>query len=163
MVDDWRKVSGTVKLHLGQTVLVGVDHAFYTCTEGIRWVKVDGKLVAHLHCRRDLGSKSKSREHLVTVIVLDDTTHCPDSSQVFIVALWVDVMEGLGRVGIPVGACEINSNSEVNLTAAHDVIQKGILLHYLAFFYNDDTRVFVSFLLLFLLTIAAFKLGCICL
>lgn len=44
------------------------------------------------------------------VIVLDDITHCPDSRQVFIIALWVDVMEGLGIAGIPIGACEINSN-----------------------------------------------------
>lgn len=72
-------------------------------------------------------------------------------------------MEGLGEPGIPVGACEVNGNSEVNLTAANYVIQKSILLHRLAFFYYDNTRVFVSFLLLLLLTVDAFKLSRICL
>lgn len=44
------------------------------------------------------------------VIVLDDITHSPDCSQVFIIAVRVDVMEGLRVPGIPVGAGEINSN-----------------------------------------------------
>lgn len=46
----------------------------------------------------------------VPVIVLDDITHCPDSSQVLVVASRVDVVEGLGSAGVPVGACEVNGN-----------------------------------------------------
>lgn len=30
MVDDWGEVSGAVKLHHGETPLVGVDHTLYT-------------------------------------------------------------------------------------------------------------------------------------
>lgn len=44
------------------------------------------------------------------VIVLDDVTHSPDSCQVFIKALRVDVMEGHRGPGVPVGASKINSN-----------------------------------------------------
>lgn len=44
------------------------------------------------------------------VIVLDHTPHGPDSRQVFIIAMRVDVVEGLGVPGIPVGACEVNGN-----------------------------------------------------
>lgn len=28
MVDDWGEVGGAIKLHLGQTLLVGLDHTF---------------------------------------------------------------------------------------------------------------------------------------
>lgn len=44
------------------------------------------------------------------VIVLDDVTHSPDSRQVFIKALRVDIMEGHRGLGIAVGAGKINSN-----------------------------------------------------
>lgn len=44
------------------------------------------------------------------VIVLDDISHSPDSRQIFIIALRVDVMEGDGGPGIPIGASEINRN-----------------------------------------------------
>lgn len=44
------------------------------------------------------------------VIVLDDVPHRPDSRQVLIVALRVDVVEGLGSVGIPVGSCEVDGD-----------------------------------------------------
>lgn len=44
------------------------------------------------------------------VIVLDDIAHCPDGRQVLIVALRVDVVEGLGGAGVPVRACEVNGN-----------------------------------------------------
>lgn len=30
MVDDWGEVGGAVKLHHGETLLVGVDHTLYT-------------------------------------------------------------------------------------------------------------------------------------
>lgn len=49
-------------------------------------------------------------EQSLPVIVLDDITHCPDGCQVFIVALWVDVVEGLGGSRIPVGSCEVDGN-----------------------------------------------------
>lgn len=49
-------------------------------------------------------------EQHLPVIVLDDVTHCPDGCQVFIVALWVNVMEGLWRSRITVGACEVDGN-----------------------------------------------------
>lgn len=80
----------------------------------------------------------------------------------------------------------LSTYSEVNLTAAHYIIQKSILLHYLeisnsdqhlfqlwcwkvrkkyfnpqypALLYDDDTRILVAFLLFFLLAVDAFKLG----
>lgn len=47
---------------------------------------------------------------IVPVIVLDDVANGPDGSQVFIIALRIDVMQGGGGPGIPVGASKINSN-----------------------------------------------------
>lgn len=44
------------------------------------------------------------------VVVLDDVPHSPDSSQVFVKALRVDVMQGAGQPGIPVRAGEVNGN-----------------------------------------------------
>ena len=44
------------------------------------------------------------------VIVLDDITHCPDGCQVLVVAVRVDVVEGLGGAGIPVGTCEVDGD-----------------------------------------------------
>ena len=46
----------------------------------------------------------------VPVVVLDDITHRPDSFQVLIIALRIDVMWGQRGAGIPSRACEVNSN-----------------------------------------------------
>lgn len=44
------------------------------------------------------------------VVVLDDVPHRPDGRQVLVVAFRVDVVEGLRRAGVAVGASEIDGN-----------------------------------------------------
>lgn len=44
------------------------------------------------------------------VIILDDIAHSPDSGQVFIIAFWVDIVEGSRSPGVSIRACKVNGN-----------------------------------------------------
>lgn len=52
----------------------------------------------------------KTEVRRLPVVVLDDVAHRPDGCQVFVVAFGVDVVEGLGRAGVAVGAGEIDGD-----------------------------------------------------
>lgn len=46
----------------------------------------------------------------IPVIVLDDIADRPDSREVLVNALRTNVMQRFRRLGIPVGACEVNGH-----------------------------------------------------
>lgn len=55
-------------------------------------------------------SLKNSRRVYLPVVVLDDVAHRPDGCQVFIKAVRVDVVQGLGGLGVSVRAGEVDGN-----------------------------------------------------
>ena len=49
----------------------------------------------------------------IPVIVLDDVAHGPDSREVLVDTLRTNVVQRLRRLGVPVGACEVDSHLPV--------------------------------------------------
>lgn len=59
------------------------------------------ELVGHMPIWRDLGTKAKGWEHLVTVVVLDDVPHGPQCQAVGIQLEGAQVVQGRGLRGVP--------------------------------------------------------------
>ena len=64
--------------------------------------------------------------HSSRVIVLADPTHSPQCMSVLIWTQRVNVVEWLGLGGVSIAGCKVHSNSEVNLTTTHHVVQEGV-------------------------------------
>ncbi len=60
------------------------------------------------------------------VVVLADTPHSHKGHCVLIGLVRVDIVQGGGTPWVPVTACEVDTDSEVDLTAAHDVLQERV-------------------------------------
>ena len=60
----------------------------------------------------------------VRVIVLADVSHGCQGSLVFVGGTGVDVVEGSEVMWIAIRGSEVNTNSEVDLTPTHDVLQE---------------------------------------
>ena len=74
-VEDGGEVRRSVQRHSIDCVLVGLNYAIQTVDLGIKDVAVQGEaVIALVRVGRDGGTETKSRDLLVTVIVLQDTT-----------------------------------------------------------------------------------------
>ena len=64
------------------------------------------------------------------VVILTDLSNGYQSLGVLVWPVWVDVVQRrwIGRV--TVASSKVHAHREVDLTAAHDVIQERVLLHY---------------------------------
>ena len=82
---DGREISGTVQVDTVDSVLVDVHHTSNTVNFRIEDVSIQSKtVVGNIFVGRDLRAKAEDRNLLVSIIVLQDTSHRVDGFQIFI-------------------------------------------------------------------------------
>ena len=113
MVDDWGKAGWPVEGDRVPSLVVSIQDALSSGTQGTVRLHVEEELVGQVRVGRDPGSEAESRELLVGVVVLDDLADGLDGQGVGVVAAGVAVVER-ARVGdFAVGGREVDADGEL--------------------------------------------------
>lgn len=93
---------------------------------GLEAVAVERELVesAAGHGARQLGSEAIGRNHLVLVVVLQDTADSPQSLQV-LVPRRIPIVQRVMLILRAIGRGEVNGHMKVNLAAAENVLEEA--------------------------------------
>ena len=103
------------------------DHFLNTIDARVEYITVQGKAVG---CTSRVGwdcaTKAVKINLLVTVVELKDVAYATDSLQI-LVAVRVEVVQGVHVSGVSIRERKINGHSEVNFTTAEDILKEGVL------------------------------------
>lgn len=132
-VENAAEVGGPVQIHNVHAVLVVLHDSLKSFNLRVEDVAVHRKTVmCALVVWGNSGTKSEQIDLLIGVVVLEDTADLVDHLKV-LVAGWVKIVQRFRGAGVPVTQREVDSDREVNITAAKNVLEEGVLLLKLAF------------------------------
>lgn len=113
MVDDRGKAGWSVEGDRAPGLVIGIQDALSSGTEGTVGLHVEEELVGQVRVGRHPSSEPESRELLVRVVVLDHFSDGLDGQRVGVVAAGVAVVQR-ARVGdLAVGGGEVNADGEL--------------------------------------------------
>lgn len=125
-LDNGREVGGPVQVDSVDGVFVDVHDPLDTVDLRVEDVTVQGEaVVCSVAVGWDCGAKTKDRDLLVGVVVLEDASNRLNRLEV-LVLVHVEVMERVGLRGLPIRQGEVNGDCQANLTATEDVLEEGV-------------------------------------
>ena len=146
-VENTAEVGGPVQIHNVHAVLVVLHHSLKSVNLRVEDVAVHRETVmCALVVWGDSSTESEQIDLLIRVVVLKDTADLVDHLKV-LVARWVEVVQRFRGAGVPVTQREIDSDGEVNITAAKNVLEERVLLLKLAFAQAEKILVECKFII----------------
>lgn len=99
-----------------------------TITVWVRWIHVHKELVGHLPIRGNPSSKPKDRKQLISVVVLNNSSHRLNS---LLISIWdvADVVQWLRHCGVAIWTWEAEQTHPVGASLSKDLRKQCRMLH----------------------------------